>query len=321
MFFYNGVMRLLFAGTPQAAVPTLEALLASDHEVVAVLTRPDARAGRGRNLVPSPVKTRALEAGIEVISDRPKDPGFVEQLRALEIDCAPVVAYGELLGPQLLGIPAHGWINLHFSLLPAWRGAAPVQRAIMAGDQVTGASTFLIEEGLDTGPVFGTTTETIRPRDTAGDLLERMSVSGAQLMVGTLDAVAQGIISPVPQSTEGISVAPKILVSDALVNWQLPSHIVDRTIRAVSPEPGAWTTLPDGSRLGVGPVSALHASHNFEGQLAPGQVLATKKFVFVGTAGDPVVLGQVTPVGKRPMAAADWARGARLDENIILGQA
>ena len=313
-------MRLLFAGTPAAAIPALNALVESDHEVVAVLTRKDARAGRGRTLVPSPVKTRALELGLPVITDSPRDEGFTEQLEALNIDCAPVVAYGELLRPNVLGIPTRGWINLHFSLLPAWRGAAPVQRAIMAGDQITGASTFLIEEGLDTGPVFGTSTETIRPKDCAGDLLERMSHSGAQLLVATLDAVADGTINPVPQINEGVSVAPKILVADAKVDWALPPHIVDRLIRGVSPEPGAWTTLIDGTRLGIGPVSLLHSSHNFEGEdLAPGRVQVTKKHVFVGTGGQPVVLGQVTPTGKRPMNGADWARGARLDPQTVLG--
>lgn len=312
-------MRLLFAGTPEAAIPALDALLDSDHEVVAVLTRQDARAGRGRKLVPSPVKVRAQEAGIEVITDSPRDEGFVERLTSLNIDCAPVVAYGELLRPNVLSIPTHGWINLHFSLLPAWRGAAPVQRAIMAGDQVTGASTFRIEEGLDTGPVFGTATETIRANDSAGDLLGRLSKSGAKLLVATLDAVAQGNITAIPQPGDGISVAPKISVADARVDWSLPPHIVHRIIRGVSPEPGAWTTLPDGSRLGVGPVTSLHASHNFVGQLRPGQVHVTKKHVFVGTTGEPVVLGHVTPVGKRPMAAADWARGARLDQDTVLG--
>lgn len=312
-------MRLLFAGTPEAAVPALDALLDSDHEVVAVLTRQDARAGRGRKLVPSPVKVRAQEAGIEVITDSPRDEGFVERLTALNIDCAPVVAYGELLRPNVLDIPAHGWINLHFSLLPAWRGAAPVQRAIMAGDQVTGASTFRIEEGLDTGPVYGTATETIRPNDSAGDLLGRLSHSGAKLLVATLDAIEQGNITAVPQLNEGVSVAPKILVADAQVDWSLPPHIVHRMIRGVSPDPGAWTTLQDGSRLGLGPVFALHPTHQFEGELRPGQVQVTKKHVFVGTAGQPVVLGLVTPVGKRPMAAADWARGARLEQDTILG--
>ena len=312
-------MRLLFAGTPEVAVPALEALLDSEHEVVGVLTRADARSGRGRTLAPSPVKVRALAAGLEVFTDDPKSPEFAEKLAALNIDCAPVVAYGQLLRRNVLDIPTHGWINLHFSLLPAWRGAAPVQRSIMAGDQVTGAATFRIEEGLDTGPVFGTMTETIRPRDTAGDLLGRLASSGAHLLVATLDAIADGTVTPVPQTRDGVTIAPKLSVAEARVQWGLPPHIVDRLIRGMTPEPGAWTTLPDGSRLALGPVSLLHASHHFEGALAPGEVLVAKKHVFVGTAGEPVVLGQVTPVDKRPMNAADWARGARLAEHTVLG--
>src|SRR5918996_3482126 len=182
-------MRLVFAGTPEVAVPALDALIASErHEVVAVVTRPDAPAGRGRRLVASPVAQRAEEAGIEVLKPvRPRDPEFLERLREIAPDCCPVVAYGALLPRVALDIPTHGWVNLHFSLLPAWRGAAPVQHALMSGDEVTGACTFRLEQGLDTGPVYGVVTEPIGPRDTAGDLLERLSVSGARLPVATLD--------------------------------------------------------------------------------------------------------------------------------------
>jgi methionyl-tRNA formyltransferase len=186
-------LRLLFAGTPEPAVPSLEALLGSRHDVVAVLTRPDARAGRGRKVSRSPVAERADAAGVPVLQPRsPREPEFLEQLAELAVDCAPVVAYGALVPQAALDLPAHGWVNLHFSLLPAWRGAAPVQHAIMAGDEVTGASTFRLEAGLDTGPVFGTVTETIGAHDTAGDLLGRLSVSGAGLLVATLDGIAAG---------------------------------------------------------------------------------------------------------------------------------
>ena len=300
-------MRLLFAGTPTAAVPSLEALIASRHEVVAVLTRPDARVGRGRSLTPSPVKARALEAGIEVLTPATlRDDEAVATIAALGVDAAPVVAYGALVTPALLDVPRHGWVNLHFSVLPAWRGAAPVQRAILAGDEVTGATTFRIEKGLDTGPVFGTLTETIRARDTSGDLLGRLSVVGADLLVRTLDALEDGILSPVEQSTDGVSHAPKLEVEDARVVWSHPAYAVDRRIRACTPAPGAWTTTPDGARLGLGPVTLTSEV------LPVGEIRVGRKELLVGTATTAVRLGQVTPAGKRPMDAADWARGARL---------
>jgi methionyl-tRNA formyltransferase len=311
-------MRLLFAGTPTAAVPSLEALLASRHDVVAVLTRPDARSGRGRTLHPSPVKARALEAGIEALTPAsPRDPEFQARLAELAVDAAPVVAYGALLPAAVLDVPRHGWVNLHFSVLPAWRGAAPVQHAIIAGDEVTGASTFRITQGLDTGPVYGSFTETVRPRDTAGDLLDRLSVAGAQLLVRTLDGIEDGILAAVEQPADGVSHAPKLEVEDARIRWQHPAHAVDRRIRGCTPAPGAWTTLPDGARLGVGPVEPVPDVAG----LAPGQVRASKHEVLVGTGGHAVRLGDVTPAGKRPMAAADWARGARLDDGTVLGAA
>ncbi|ROS74520.1 methionyl-tRNA formyltransferase [Cellulomonas sp. PhB143] len=308
-------MRLLFAGTPEAAVPSLDALIGSRHEVVAVLTRADAPAGRGRRLTPSPVRVRAEEAGIEVITDRPRGAGFVERLRALEVDCAPVVAYGEILRREVLDVPARGWVNLHFSILPAWRGAAPVQRAIIAGDEVTGASTFLLDEGLDTGPVLGTTTETVQRDDTAGDLLGRLAVSGAGLLVATLDALEDGVMSPTPQPPDGVSLAAKLTAADAEVRWGDPAFAVDRTVRGCTPAPGAWTSLPDGSRLGLGPV----APRGDVTDLRPGEVRVGKKEVLVGTGTHAVELGQVAPVGKKHMAAADWARGARLPEELVLG--
>lgn len=300
-------MRLLFAGTPDPAVPSLEALLASRHEVVAVLTRADAPAGRGRRLTPSPVRARAEEAGIPVITDVPRGDEFIARLRDLGVDAAPVVAYGHLLRPAVLAVPRLGWINLHFSVLPAWRGAAPVQRAVIAGDEVTGATTFLLDEGMDTGPVLGTATETIRPRDTAGDLLDRLAVSGAGLLVATLDALEEGTLRPQPQPADGVSVAPKLTPDDAQVRWDAPALAVDRLVRGCTPAPGAWTTLPDGARLGLAPV----APRPDVTDLAPGEVRALKKEVLVGTATHAVQLGDVTPVGKRPMPAADWARGAR----------
>ncbi|TFV90867.1 methionyl-tRNA formyltransferase [Blastococcus sp. CT_GayMR20] len=300
-------MRLLFAGTPAPAVVALEALLASRHEVVAVLTRPDARSGRGRSASRSPVAERADAAGLPVLQPRsPRDPEFLEQLAALDVDCAPVVAYGALVPQAALDLPRHGWVNLHFSLLPAWRGAAPVQHAIMAGDEITGASTFRLEAGLDTGPVFGTVTEVISPRDTAGDLLGRLAVSGAGLLVATLDGIADGSLVAEPQPAEGISLAPRIETADARVDWQLPGHVVDRRIRGVTPAPGAWTTWR-GDRLRVGPVE----SRPGPSPLAPGELAVDSGSVLVGTGNGVVALGAVQPAGKRMLPAADWARGAR----------
>jgi methionyl-tRNA formyltransferase len=283
--------------------------------VVAVLTRPDARAGRGRGLSRSPVAERADTAGIPVLQPRsPREPEFLDQLAALGVDCVPVVAYGALIPQAALDIPERGWVNLHFSVLPAWRGAAPVQHAIMAGDEVTGASTFQIEAGLDTGPVYGTLTEPIGPRETAGDLLARLSVSGARLLVATLDGIEAGTLEPEPQPAEGISLAPRIETADAQVDWSLPPHVVDRRIRGVTPAPGAWTTWR-GERLRLGPVVPEPSVNG----LAAGQVSVSRDGVLVGAHGGAVRLGDVQPAGKRMVPAADWARGARLGADDRMG--
>jgi methionyl-tRNA formyltransferase len=281
-------------------------MLASDHEVVAVLTRPDARSGRGRKESRSPVAERADAAGIRVLQPRsPREPEFLEQLAGLAVDCAPVVAYGALVPRPALDVPRHGWVNLHFSLLPAWRGAAPVQHAIMAGDEITGASTFLLEAGLDTGPVFGTVTEPVGPRDTAGDLLGRLAVSGAGLLVATLDGIEAGTLVAEPQPADGISLAPRIDPADAQVDWSVPAHVVDRRVRGVTPAPGAWTTWR-GERLRLGPVEPLP-----DVELPAGEVSVGPHGVLVGTGRGAVGLGDVQPAGKRMFPAADWARGAR----------
>jgi methionyl-tRNA formyltransferase len=300
-------MRLVFAGTPEPAVVSLRRLLEADaHEVVAVVTRPDAPAGRRRTLQRSPVGALADEAGIEVLTPaKASDPEFLDRLRAIGPDCCPVVAYGNLLRPAALAIPEQGWVNLHFSLLPAWRGAAPVQAAIRAGDEITGATTFRLEEGMDTGPVFGTVTEKIADDDTAGSLLERLSASGAGLLAATLDGIADGSLSPVPQPTEGVSIAPKVTVDDARVRWADPPLAVDRLVRSVTPSPGAWTEFR-GQRVKIGPVTTT----GFD-DLAPGELRVEKRRVLVGTAGAPVALGAVQPAGKPAMPAVDWTRGAQ----------
>ncbi|MDR6865192.1 methionyl-tRNA formyltransferase [Phycicoccus sp. 3266] len=310
-------MRLVFAGTPEVALPSLDALVASSHEVVAVVTRPDARAGRGRTLHPSPVRRRAEEHGIEVLTpERPRDEGFLARLREIAPDACPVVAYGALVPQVALDIPVHGWVNLHFSLLPAWRGAAPVQHAVMAGDEVTGASTFRLEAGLDTGPVYGVMTERVRPTDTAGDLLARLAEGGAGLLVATMDGIADGSLTPVPQPADGVSLAPKIEVADAEVRWERPATAVDRLVRGCTPAPGAWTTFR-GERLKLSPLTVDDAYA--EGLLAPGQLAAGKREVHVGTGSGVVRLGAVRPHGKKEMAAADWARGVRIEAGERLG--
>jgi methionyl-tRNA formyltransferase len=305
-------MRIVFAGTPDPAVPSLRRLLDSRHEVVAVVTRPDAVAGRGRKLKRSPVGQLADEHGIPVLTpDKPGDPEFVEALTELAPDCCPVVAYGALLPSRVLEIPKYGWINLHFSLLPAWRGAAPVQAAIAAGDEITGASTFRIETGLDTGPVYGVVTERIAVTDTAADLLGRLSDSGAALLEQTLDGVEDGTLQAIPQPADGVSYAPKITVEAAQVRWDQPALAVGRAIRAVTPFPGAWTTVA-GNRLKLGPVELV------EEVLPERQIEVRKTGVLVGTATTAVRLDQVQPQGKRMMAALDWARGARLAPGAVV---
>lgn len=307
-------MRLVFAGTPEVALPSLERLVASHHDVVAVLSRPPARSGRSRALRPSPVAARAADLGIEVLAPpSTADPALAERLCALAPDCCPVVAYGGLVPPGLLAVPARGWVNLHFSLLPAWRGAAPVQHALLHGDEVTGATTFRLSEGLDTGPVFGTVTELIGPRDTSGELLARLADAGADLLVRTLDGIETGELTAVPQPLEGISLAPKLTTDDGRVRWSDPAFGVDRRIRACTPAPGAWTELA-GARVGLLPLDAV-ATVSADGTspaLAPGEVVVSKREVWVGTGSVPVTLGQVRPAGRRPMPAADWARGLRL---------
>lgn len=306
-------MRIVFAGTPEPALPSLRRLIESpNHDVIAVLTRPDAASGRRGKPEPSPVAREALDRGIPVLRpSRPNSPEFVAELTELAPECCAVVAYGALLGDSLLAVPPRGWVNLHFSLLPAWRGAAPVQAAIAAGDTITGATTFLIEPSLDSGPVYGVVTETIRPTDTAGDLLERLAVSGAELLSHTMDGIADQTLTPRQQPTEGISLAPKVTVEQARVRWDLPAQVIERRIRSVTPNPGAWTVIGD-LRVKLGPVQ-VDTSADAPKNLPPGGIQTDRKAVWIGTGSDPVRLGQIQPPGKKLMNAADWARGARLD--------
>lgn len=298
-------MRLVFAGTPDVALPSLARLADSAHEVACVVTRPDAPKGRGRAVEAAPVARFARELGLPLLQPSSlATPEFAAALTDLAPDCCPVVAYGGLVPPDLLMVPRFGWVNLHFSLLPAWRGAAPVQHAVLHGDAITGATTFLLERGLDTGPLFGTVTEEIGDRDTSGEVLERLSRSGAELLLQTLDGIEAGRLGPTPQSGDGVSEAPKLTPRDAQVVWSQPALRVDRLVRACTPAPGAWTTFRE-ARLKLSPLELVPT----EADLAPGQLLVDKRQVLVGTGSHAVRLTEVQPVGRRSMLAADWARG------------
>jgi methionyl-tRNA formyltransferase len=316
-------MRLVFAGTPEAALPSLAALLDSGHEIAAVVTRPDAPAGRGLRMAPSPVAQHAESAGIEVLKPaRPRQPDFLDRLREIAPDCCAVTAYGALVPDAALEIPRHGWVNLHFSLLPAWRGAAPVQHAIMHGDDITGATTFRLVAELDAGPVFGVVTEPVLAADTAGDLLARLAKSGAGLLVATMDGIESGALTARPQPPDGVSLAPKITPERARIDWGQPAMAIDRLIRACTPQPGAWTEVA-GIRLKLGPLASVAAGPGPGAAgpgpgaagpgpgLDPGELRLSRSRVIVGTGSEPVELGALQPHGKRQMRAADWARGLR----------
>jgi methionyl-tRNA formyltransferase len=300
-------MRVLFAGTPDAALPSLVATLASRHDVLAVLTRPDSARGRGRRVGPSPVAALAEAKGIEALKPTsPREPEFLERLAALAPDCCAVVAYGGLIPASALQIPQHGWVNLHFSVLPEWRGAAPVQRAILAGDEVTGATTFRLVQQLDAGPTYGFLTETIRPDDTAGMLLDRLAEHGAGLLVDTLNGIESGGLRAREQPAEGVSLAPKVTVDEAEVDWTRPAYAIDRQIRGCTPSPGSWTWFA-GQRVKVGPVLLRPDAQS----MAPGELSITKRAVLTGSGTAPVELVEVQPPGRPMMPASDWARGLR----------
>lgn len=331
-------MRILFAGTPQVAVPSLQALVAAGFDVVAVLTRVDAPLGRRRVLTPSPVAEAAAQLGIPAIRANRFTPDLVSRLEELDLDAAAIVAYGGIVPAAALDIPRHGWINLHFSVLPAWRGAAPVQHAVLAGDEVTGATTFRLEEGLDTGPVFGFMTETLESSATSGDVLERLSHSGSVLLVQTLSGLDAGQVTATPQSGEASS-APKLTIEDARIDWSAPAVAVRRQVNAMTPEPGPWTLL-EGQRIKLGPIAlAADDSSRAAGEraaggpvadvtpsdgvdapgeaLRPGEVRVVGRQVRVGTGSSPVTLGLLQPAGKKMMNALDWARGAAARGELV----
>ena len=306
-------MRVLFAGTPAVAVPSLERILAAGHEVVGVLTRPDAPVGRKRILTPSPVAARAAELGLPTVKASRIGPEVTEQLAAWEPDVAAIVAYGGLVPPAALTVPRNGWVNLHFSLLPAWRGAAPLQHSVIHGDDVVGASTFRLEEGLDTGPVYGTLAMTPGPEATSGELLDELAVSGAELLVQTLGGIESGRLEPLPQSGPA-TLAPKLTLEDGRLDWAQPAVALHRRARGVTPEPGAWTLL-DGQRLKLAPP---RLRPDVDG-LAPGRLAWDGTSLLVGTGTHALELVRLQPAGKKMMAAADWARGAGDVEGKVLG--
>lgn len=312
-------MRILFAGTPETALPSLRALLASAHEVVAVLTRPDAPSGRGRTLRPSPVKSLAIEHGLPVLTPASlRTDDAQDALRALGADLAVVVAYGSLVPAAALEIPREGWINLHFSLLPALRGAAPAQRAVLQGLERTGMSVFRLETGLDTGPVLARQETEIGEFETASALLERMAEAGAELLVEAVDAIAAGTARDEVQDHSLATRAEKLSTAEARIDFALPAREVSAHVRGMSAEPGAWT-LWRGARMKVLEIEAPRTA-DASPALAPGQLHLARTQLLVGTADAPLAIARLAPAGKKPMRAADWARGANLAPGDAFGE-
>jgi len=301
-------LRLVFAGTPAAAVPSLERLAASGHQVVAAVTRPAAPLGRKRVLTPSPVAVAAERLGIHVIEAARLGDDATGRITALRPDLGVIVAYGGLVREPLLSAPRHGWINLHFSLLPAWRGAAPVQHALIAGDAETGASVFRLVPELDAGDVYGMRARAIAPDETAGELLEELAASGAELLAEVVDGIASGAASATPQSGEP-TFAPKLGIDDARLDWTRSADEVRARYRGVTPEPGAWTTV-DGQRLKVIELAEPPADPAGVAPLPPGEITAAGRTVLIGTGTTTLELRRVQPAGRTPMSAGDWWRGA-----------
>lgn len=319
-------MRIVFAGTPAVAATALRELASSSHEIAGVITRPPARQGRGRQLVPSPVGQLAAELGVPLIeTSTPAEPGAIEQIVNLEVDLGVVVAYGAILKSSILRIPRLGWINLHFSNLPRWRGASPVQHTIMARDPQAWTSVFQLEVGLDTGPVYDRRSVELTGRETTGELLETLGKLGATQVVEVVDALQAGTANAVPQD-EGVdfvncTYAPRLSKADAFIDFTAPAVEVDALIRAVTPEPGAWTTV-DGKTLRLETVQIAtdtNAATVSNPALEPGVVSAQKNRILVGCSQGIVELSQVAPQGRKWMDAAAWWRGARLPEGTRLG--
>lgn len=305
-------MRLVFAGTPAAAVPTLRTLAAS-HEIAAVITRPDAPLGRKRVLTPSPVAQAAEDLGLPIIKAARLDDEATGRIAALRPELGVIVAYGGLVREPLLSTPSHGWINLHFSLLPQWRGAAPVQRALIAGDAELGASVFQLVPELDAGDVFAARTVAVQPDANADLALEMLAHDGAGLTAEVVAGIAAGTAVARPQEGE-VTVAPKLTLDDGLLDWTLPADVIYARFRGVTPEPGAHTTIGD-VRVKILAASPAEGAEALE----PGAIAATKKAVLIGTSTTPLEVTRVQPAGKGAMNATDWWRGFRGDETLRAG--
>jgi methionyl-tRNA formyltransferase len=296
-------MKLVFAGTPEVALPSLTALAGTDHEIVSVITRADAPLGRKRTLTPSPVAQAAIARGLPVLKTNRLDAEATETIHALQPDLGVIVAYGGIVRDPLLSVPRLGWINLHFSLLPRWRGASPVQRAVIAGDELTGAAVFQLVPELDAGDVFGSFSQPLGAHSTSGILLEQLSHTGAELLVRVVSELAAGTARAVPQTGE-VTLAPKLLRDDARIDFNQPAASVYSRIRGVTPEPGAFTTV-NGAVLKLLEVAPTADEAN----LPAGMIQQREKTVLVGTQTEPLVLLRVQPAGKTAMSANDWWRG------------
>ncbi len=300
-------MRIVFAGTPAPAVASLEALVASGHDVVAVVTRRDAPIGRKRIMTPSPVAAAAETHGIRVIKADRLDADATASVAALAPDLGVIVAYGGLVREPLLSVPGHGWINLHFSLLPRWRGAAPVQHALIAGDRTTGAAVFRLVPALDAGDVFGEIRYDIPEDATAGDVLATLADRGARLVTDVVDGIARGTAIAHPQTGEP-TLAPKLTIADGLLDLRATAQEVLDRFRGTTPEPGAHVML-GGQRLKV-----LAAHRGPDADLTAGLIRLVGTDVVAGTGAGTITLDRVQPAGRSAMRAADWWRGLRIDE-------
>ncbi|WP_300265186.1 methionyl-tRNA formyltransferase [Microbacterium sp.] len=306
-------MRLVFAGTPAAAVPTLRTLI-REHEIAAVITRPDAPLGRKRVLTPSPVAQEAADYDLPVIKTARLDQEATERIAALRPELGVIVAYGGLVREPLLSVPTHGWINLHFSVLPQWRGAAPVQRALIAGDAELGASVFQLVPALDAGDVFAARTVPVPADADADAALKLLAHDGAALTAQVVANIEDGTALAHPQ--EGpVTVAPKLTLDDGLLNWDEPVQSVFARWRGVTPEPGAHTTVGDVrvKILAAAPADTAEA-------LEPGELRATKTALLIGTATLPLAVTRVQPAGKGAMNATDWWRGVRSAQTLRAGR-
>jgi len=304
---------IVFAGSPAAAVPSLQALAASRHDIAAVLTREDSPQGRRRELSPTAVAASATQLGLPIIRANRLAGAATEAVTMLRPDLGVIVAYGGFVREPLLTVPRLGWINLHFSLLPRWRGAAPVQRAIIAGDEVSGASVFQLIPELDAGDVFGQFTQAIGAHETAGDLLDSLSVGGAELLVRVVNSLADGDARAEPQRGD-VTLAPKLDLPDAQLDFRQHASTVFNRVRGVTPEPGAFTRV-DELRIKILEAVILRD----ESHLAAGQLELRDGRVLVGTASDPIQLLSVQPAGKKAMKAADWWRGRPSDAGTLAG--